>query len=64
MNPVFRMAAENTDGGPLLAFMTVFFMLFFFGWVWYAYRPANKEKMAAWGRLPLEDDSPSPKGGI
>ncbi len=57
MNPIFRTAAENTDLGWLLGLTTIFFMASFAWWIWYAYRPANRDVMAAHGRMPLDDDA-------
>ena len=55
MNPVLQQAADAVTLGWVLAVMTVVFVVFFLGWVWWAYRPANKPKFEAMARLPLDD---------
>jgi cbb3-type cytochrome oxidase subunit 3 len=35
--------------------MTLLFIAGFLGWVWYAYRPANREKFEDAARLPFEE---------
>ena len=55
MNPIFKAAAEATTGGWLLGVMTIVFLAFFILWTWWAYRPANRAKMAAAALMPLDD---------
>lgn len=57
MNPIYRTAAESTELGWLMGLTTLFFLASFLGWIWYAYRPANRARMDAYGHLPLDDDS-------
>lgn len=55
MNPVLRAAAEAITVGWVLGFMTIVFIVFFLGWVWYVYRPSNKARFEEMARLPFED---------
>ncbi len=56
MNPVFRAAAESIELGWLMGGMTAFFILFFTGWVLWAWAPFNREAMERMANLPLEED--------
>lgn len=55
MNTLLNDAANSVSGGLLLGIMTVVFLAFFLGWVWYAYSPANREHMEEMGKMPLGD---------
>lgn len=55
MNPVFKAASEALTQGWLMGGMTVVFMMFFALWTWWAYRPANREAMAAAALLPFDE---------
>ena len=55
MNHVTEAAAAGAQYGWVLGVMTGVFLVTFTGWVWYAYRPGNKERMEEAGRLPLAD---------
>lgn len=55
LNPLFQAAAENSDMGWLLGLMTLFFMVSFAGWLWYAMNPASRERWEAAGRMPFDD---------
>ena len=56
LNPVFQAAAERTELGWLLGATTLFFLLAFVAWTVWVMSPTNRDRMEAWGRLPLEDD--------
>lgn len=60
MNPIFHAAKDAHDLGGLGAAMTVAFFVCFLGWTWWAYRPAHREQMEAYGRIPLEEDGEQP----
>jgi cbb3-type cytochrome oxidase subunit 3 len=55
VNPVLELAAESVTLGWLLGFMTVFFMVSFLAWVWWAYTPRHKAKMEEAALLPFAD---------
>ena len=55
MNPVLEMAAENVHLGWLMGIMTVFFLVSFLGWVWWAYAPRRKAMMEEVARMPFSD---------
>ena len=55
MNPVYTAAADNATLGWLLGGMTVCFLLFFLGWVVWAWLPSNRARLDAAALLPLEN---------
>jgi cbb3-type cytochrome oxidase subunit 3 len=55
MNPLIEQASEAIGLGWLAAIMTVLFIGGFLGWVWYAYRPANRQKFEDAAMLPFEE---------
>ena len=58
MNPIFRAAAELSEGGTLLSITTIFFVAFFvsmFAWV----MSRSREDIEEAARLPLSDDLPA-----
>ena len=55
MNPLLNEAARSVELGWLLGVMTIFFLVFFLAWVWYAYAPSNKELMDEMAQMPLSD---------
>lgn len=55
MNPVLNLAAESVTLGWLLGTMTVFFLVAFLGWVWWAYTPRHKSMMEEAALLPFMD---------
>jgi cbb3-type cytochrome oxidase subunit 3 len=55
VNPVINMAAESVTLGWLLGIMTVFFLVAFLGWVWWAYTPRHKEMLEKAAMLPFTD---------
>jgi cytochrome c oxidase cbb3-type subunit 4 len=55
MNPVLNLAAESVTLGWLLGIMTVFFLVSFLGWVWWAYTPRHKAMMDEAAMLPFTD---------
>jgi cbb3-type cytochrome oxidase subunit 3 len=55
MNQVIQAAAESVQLGWLMGIMTIFFILWFVGWTWWAFSPRNKEKMEEAARMPLSD---------
>jgi len=54
MHPLIEQA-EAIGPGWLATIMTLLFIAGFMGWVWYAYRPANREKFEDAARLPFEE---------
>lgn len=46
----------NVDYSLMHSVATVFAFVAFCGVCWWAYRPANRERFEADGRLPLEND--------
>ena len=55
MNPVLELAAESVSFGWVLGITTVFFLVCFLGWVWWAYRPKHKAMMDEAALLPFTD---------
>jgi len=55
MNPVLNLAAESVELGWLLGIMTVFFLVSFLGWIWWAYAPKHKAMMDEAAMLPFTD---------
>jgi cbb3-type cytochrome oxidase subunit 3 len=55
MNQVIQAAAESVQLGWLMGIMTVFFIVWFVGWTWWAFSPRNKEKMEEAAKMPLAD---------
>jgi len=55
MNTLTRAASEGVEMGWLLGVMTVVFLVFFVGWVVWAYSPKRKEQLEEAGRLPFMD---------
>jgi cbb3-type cytochrome oxidase subunit 3 len=55
VNPVLKLAAESVSLGWLMGVMTVFFLVSFLGWVWWAYSPQHKAKMDEAALLPFTD---------
>ena len=53
MNPVLELAAENVSLGWLMGVMTVFFLVSFLAWVWWAYPPKNKAMMDEAALIPV-----------
>ena len=48
--------AELVAGGEVLGVMTALFLLAFIGWTVWAYRPANRDAMERYGRIPFDGD--------
>jgi cbb3-type cytochrome oxidase subunit 3 len=55
MNPIYSAAADAMQSGLLMGLMTAFFLVFFLGWTWWAYRPSAASDMEAASRMPLDD---------
>jgi cbb3-type cytochrome oxidase subunit 3 len=55
MNPVLNRAAESVELGWLLGIMTVFFLVSFLVWIWWAYTPKHKAMMDEAAMLPFTD---------
>jgi len=55
MNPVLNLAAESVSLGWLMGAMTVFFLVSFLGWVWWAYTPRHKALMDKMAMLPFTE---------
>ena len=56
MNTVISAAADSAQLGWLMGLMTAAFLVFFGGWTWWAYRPANRAYLEEAGRIPLMND--------
>lgn len=54
MNHVTESVASTAQLGWMLGLLTAGFLVFFLGWTWWAFRPANKRYLEEAGRLPLE----------
>ena len=60
MNPLRQAAVESVSGAWIMALMTVLFLIFFLGWVVWAYAGRNRAAFEEAARLPLttaEDES-------
>ncbi len=55
MNTVTRAAAATVESGLLLGVMTALFLVFFIGWVVWAYTPSRREELDAHAHLPFTD---------
>ena len=55
MNTVTRTAAAAVEGGWLLGVMTAVFLVFFIGWVVWAYSPSRRAELDAHAELPFTD---------
>jgi len=55
MNHIIQAAAESVQLGWFMGIMTIFFILWFVGWTWWAFSPRNKEKMEEAARMPFSD---------
>ncbi len=51
--------AHSSGEGLLMGTMTVIFLVFFVGWAVWAWLPANKDRMEAAARMPLDDGLPN-----
>ena len=56
MNPIFKLAAENSTAGPMMGGITLMFMACFVYWTWWAYSPANAKNLEAASRMPLDEE--------
>jgi cbb3-type cytochrome oxidase subunit 3 len=55
VNPVLELAAESVRLGWLMGIMTVFFLVAFLAWVWYAYTPRHKDLMEEAALMPFAE---------
>jgi cbb3-type cytochrome oxidase subunit 3 len=55
VNPLFNEAANTVQGVWVMGIMTAVFLVFFAGWVLWAYSPSRKDQMDAAARMPLND---------
>jgi len=55
MNQIIQAAAQSIQLGWLMGLMTIFFILWFLGWTWWAFSPRNKEKLEEAARMPFSD---------
>jgi cbb3-type cytochrome oxidase subunit 3 len=55
VNPVLELAAESVRYGWLMGIMTVFFLVAFLAWVWYAYTPRHKSLMEEAAMMPFAE---------
>lgn len=54
MKTLFNEAAATADGGWLMGIMTVVFLVFFTGWVIWAYAPRNRARHDEAARIPFD----------
>ena len=59
MNPLLQEAVESIRHGWILGVTTVLFMACFGAWIWWAYRPGNRQRMEEAARLPFTDGGES-----
>lgn len=57
MNPLIAEARTTVDGMWVMGFMTVAFLVFFLGWVAWAWWPTRRAAMDAAARMPFDDDA-------
>jgi cbb3-type cytochrome oxidase subunit 3 len=55
MNHVLQDAATNVTTGWITGVATATFILFFVGWVWWAWNPKHKAELDEAARLPLDN---------
>jgi cbb3-type cytochrome oxidase subunit 3 len=55
VNPVLELAAESVSLGWLMGIMTVFFLVSFLAWVWWAYASERKAMMDEAALMPFLD---------
>ncbi len=55
MNPIYRQAGETAQHTWVMGMMTVAFLVFFVGWVLWAWAPFNRQLMKDAGAMPLDD---------
>jgi len=56
MNHILHEGARMASLTWIMGVMTVLFLTCFVGWIWWAYRPANRKRMEEDARLPLTGD--------
>jgi len=54
MNPLLRDAAAAVTTGWITGIATATFILFFAGWIWWAWNPKHKAELDEAARLPLD----------
>jgi cbb3-type cytochrome oxidase subunit 3 len=59
VNPLFAEAAGTVQGTWVMGLMTVVFLVFFLGWVLWAYAPTRKDYFEEAGRMPFTDGGES-----
>jgi cbb3-type cytochrome oxidase subunit 3 len=55
VNPVLDLAAESVSLGWLMGIMTVFFLVSFLAWIWWAYAPKRRAMMDEAALIPFTD---------
>jgi cbb3-type cytochrome oxidase subunit 3 len=55
MNHVLQDAATNVTTGWITGIATATFIVFFVGWVWWAWNPKHKAELDEAARLPLDN---------
>ncbi len=53
MDPLKQVAVESVSGTWVMAWLTVLFLAFFLGWVWWAFARRNRAAFEEAARLPL-----------
>ena len=59
MNPLFSEAANTVQGGWMMGVMTALFLVFFIGWVVWAYHPGRKAEMDEASMMPFSEGGES-----
>ncbi|MDT8341386.1 MAG: cbb3-type cytochrome c oxidase subunit 3 [Longimicrobiales bacterium] len=57
MNPLFAEAQSTVQGMWVMGLMTALFLVFFIGWVLWAYHPGRKAWLEEAGRMPFHDEA-------
>jgi cbb3-type cytochrome oxidase subunit 3 len=53
MNPVLQEGVRSIQLGWIAGVMTIVFIAFFVGWTYWAFAPANRDRLDVAARLPL-----------
>ncbi|RMH18505.1 MAG: cbb3-type cytochrome c oxidase subunit 3 [Gemmatimonadetes bacterium] len=56
MNTLLKHAASTVELGWVAGLMTALFLVFFLGWIVWAYAPSNRARMERAAQLPFLDE--------
>lgn len=59
MNPLFAEAAGTVQGTWVMGLMTLVFLVFFVGWVLWAYNPSRKAYLEEVAKMPFNEGGDS-----